>query len=113
MALDKELMNFLITGSRGSLKQAFLTAMGERSSLRKEISDKLDALREVEAQLIALEWFIGHGEELAGKLETRPDGAVTAELRPPLPSSQPFALPRAFNRRGSSTRETARNWRKL
>lgn len=91
MALDKELMDFLLNGSQTALKSAFLKHLSEYRNRRKEISESLDALIEENALLIVTEWFIAHGSELAGKLGERQG--------PDLPLvSQPFALPRAFNK---------------
>lgn len=96
--LDKEFMDFLLTGSQTTLKSAFLKHLGECRNRRKEIAESLDALVEENAVLIAIEWFIAHGHELAGKLgEGRPSPR-------PLSSPPPFRLPRAFNK--------PRTWRK-
>ncbi len=93
---SKNLIEFLLTGSRSNLKGAFLARLGEESNKRKEIVELLEAWAEARAQLIALEFFLAHGEEITSRLDR--------EERPALPSAQPFALPKAFNK--------PRTWRK-
>ncbi|HXT74631.1 MAG TPA: hypothetical protein VN785_12330 [Candidatus Angelobacter sp.] len=94
---SKHLIDFLLTGSRSSTKNAFLMHLSEESNKRKQIVELLEAWAEERAQLIALEFFLAHGEEITSRLGQQ-------EERPALPSAQPFALPRAFNK--------PRTWRK-
>lgn len=108
MALDKELMEYLLIGSRQSLKECLLTRLAASKNRRKEMIEVLDALVEETAQLIVLEWFINHGEELAGKLGEGKSWPSPSNL---LPRSQPFALPRAFNK--PLAVKKPRTWRKL
>ena len=98
---EKTLIEFLLSGSRVALKDAFLRGMAEERNKRKEIGDLLESWAEERAQLIALEFFLMHGEELAARLVAAPAEAT-------LPA-QPFALPK----RAPLPKRPPRNWRRL
>src|SRR5690348_5967646 len=95
---ENKLIDFFLSGSRVTLKAAFLKHMSEERNKRKEIGDLLESWAEEKAQLIALEFLLAHGEELAAKIAEPP------EAKSKLPA-QPFALPKRVNLK--------RNWRKL
>lgn len=93
---NKDLINFLLAGSRTTLKDAFLAHLAESRNIRKEISVLLDAWVEETAQTMVYEFVLAHDEEITSRLGRQERSA--------LPSAQPFALPKAFNK--------PRTWRK-
>jgi len=96
--MQKEIIDFLLTGSRSTLKAAFLKRLAEENNLRKQIGELLEAWAEERADLKLLEFILVNGAELSARLGEKQERSAL-----PLPA-QPFTLPKAFNK--------PRTWRK-
>lgn len=93
---NKALIGFILTASQASVKDALLRHLAESRNVRKQIAVLLDDWVEETAQTMVYDFFITHGEEITSGLDRKERSA--------LPSAQPFALPKAFNK--------PRTWRK-
>lgn len=65
-------LEYLLTGSETSLQNAMLARLADAKNRRKEIIELLDKWVEKEAEAMLLQWFLEHGEALAGSL-VRPE----------------------------------------
>lgn len=99
--LDKELIDFLLSGSHMDLQDAMLARLAEERNRFKELREILELWMDEAVQARLLAWFNTHGEELAARLNT------PCPPKPETLSPQPFRLPSARN---TGNRKT---WRKL
>lgn len=93
---NNALVAFILSASQASVKDALLRHLAESANVRKQISALLDDWVEETAQTMVYEFFLAHAEEITSGLDRKERSA--------LPSAQPFALPKAFNK--------PRTWRK-
>jgi hypothetical protein len=57
-------LSYLLGGSQVSLQNTLLNRLADAQNRRKEIIELLDAWAERHAEVLLLEWFVKHGDEL-------------------------------------------------
>jgi hypothetical protein len=74
MADDSQLIafDFLLTASKISLEDAMLRRHADVSNRRKQLVELLDKWAESHAELLLLEWFLTHGNNLMAAVTQSP-----------------------------------------
>lgn len=76
---NKELLNFVLTGSRTSLNELYLTRLNEAANMERQLCDLIVKLADTRADALIAGFLRDHGEELiAGRtIDLSPSDALT------------------------------------